>query len=206
MWCLGDLVGRTGSAATLKLAQASCTVVLAGNHDLVVAGRLPEAYVATHGGAGILSIRAELDEQEMAALATLPTEHLGIGLHAAHAALDHPTDHVEDRFDADTQLALADRRYLALGHAHRAFCFTGEEGCWIVEPDRCVELGGSALVSPGSVRSTDVRQGTICVLDTTADTCHWHRVGATIVTVPATTAGPTPHPRKGYEPTAEQPK
>ncbi len=158
----------------MALALASCDVVLAGNHDLLVAGRLPESYLATHGAEKIKRIRSELSLEEMASLRALPTRESNAELQGAHAGLDHFTDHVVDRFDADNQLALADRRYLALGHTHQARYFTAE-GCWSVEPNRLIMVGGSALVSPGSVRHT-TRQGTVCVLDTTAATCHWHRI------------------------------
>ena len=174
IWCLGDLVGSPGSAETIALAVASCDVVLAGNHDLLASGRLPESYLPTHGRERIENIRNELSVEEMTTLRDLPTQALNGELQGAHAGLDHVTDHVEDRFDADNQLALADRRYLALGHSHKAFCFTAE-GAWIVEPDQLVQIGDNALVSPGSVRRTE-RNGTVCVLDTQAAACEWHRI------------------------------
>lgn len=178
IWCLGDLVGVPASGETIKLALEHCRVVIAGNHDLLAAGRLSEAYLETHGRDRILAARKELDAEAMNALRGLPTEARDGDLQAAHASLDHLTDHVSDRFDADNQLALADCRYLALGHAHRAFCFAGD-GRWIVEPEGEIKLGDAALISPGSVRPIADRPGTVCVLDTSAGTCSWYRLSST---------------------------
>src|SRR5919206_5183371 len=41
MWCLGDLVGYGAEPdACVALAEANCTICLAGNHDLGVIGTL----------------------------------------------------------------------------------------------------------------------------------------------------------------------
>jgi hypothetical protein len=172
---LGDLVGSPAPVETLTLALERCHVVIAGNHDLLVAGLLPDDYLEGHGSDGILRMREQLDKTMMAALRGLATQARNDDLQAAHASLDHPTAHVSDRFDADNQLALADCRYLALGHAHHAFCFPAD-GRWIVEPDGLVELGDSALISPGSVRPTSTRPATVCILNLPVGTCRWCQV------------------------------
>lgn len=174
IWCLGDLVGDPDSAGTLALALDACTIVIAGNHDLLVAERLADAYLESHGEERIKRLRAELSGPAMDILHALPTKAANGELQAAHAALDHPTDHIDDYIDADNQRALADRPYLALGHSHRPFCLTAE-GCWLKDPDGLVEVGESAVVSPGSVRQTE-HGGTVCVLNTSAATCEWHHV------------------------------
>lgn len=173
IWCLGDLVGDLDSEATVRLALESCQIVIAGNHDRVVTRALPQMYEATHDVDGSIErIRNSLSAGTHDQLAALPTEHSVEDVQAAHAALDHAVAHVDDEHAASSQLALADARFLALGHAHRAFCYL-DDGRWFIDPQGELQLTDSALVCPGAVRSTGTRVGTVCVLDTDAATCSW---------------------------------
>lgn len=184
IWCLGDIVGEPAPGETLRLAHETCDVVIAGNHDLLVAGRIAEAYLESHGAAGINRIRGQVTPEELDALRALPAHAHSDELHAVHACIDHPTDHVNDHYDADNQLALAERPFLALGHSHRGFCFTAD-GRWFLEPNGRIDLGGNAVVCPGTLRPSPLRPGTVCVLDTEQAACEWHLLvshGATLST------------------------
>lgn len=147
--------------------------MIAGNHDLVLTRRLPAVYEATHDLNGSIErIRAALSEQSFLLLSELPISHRTEDVQIAHAAISHEVGHVDDDHAASSQLALADRRFLALGHAHRAFCYL-DDGRWFVNPRGLIELTPTALACPGSARTFASHRGTVCVLDTTADTCVW---------------------------------
>lgn len=175
VWCLGDLVGDRDPERTIAVARSNCDVVVAGNHDLLVAGRLHDGYLTSHGRDAILELRRLLSVEALALLKELPTEVRSDDLLAVHAALDHPTDHIQGAHDAGLQLALSDRPFLALGHAHRSFYY-GYSGALVVDPSGVIALDRPALICPGSIRSTDVRAGRICVLDTNRASCEWREL------------------------------
>jgi predicted phosphodiesterase len=175
IWCLGDLVGDGRPNETIELALQACDVVIAGNHDLVVARRLDEAYVATHRN--IADIRRQLSEDNQAILASLPERHANGRVIATHACLDHPTARIVDEYEADLQLALCDERLLAVGHTHSPFAYL-DSGRWVADPVAAgtVMLTDRAIICPGSVVAVDRLPATMCLLDTGSGTCSWHLV------------------------------
>ena len=79
-------------------------MILAGNHDLLVAGRLHDGYLSSHGRAAILELRRRLSAKSLALLNDLPAVARSEDLLAVHAAVDHPIDHIQDAHDAGSNL------------------------------------------------------------------------------------------------------
>jgi putative phosphoesterase len=173
IWCLGDLIGDPHPNETVELALSACDVVIAGNHDLLAARRLDEAYVASHGPR-IIAVREALTEPNRATLRSLPEQYVDGRVIATHASLDHPTARILDAHEAELQLALCDEDVLVVGHSHRPFAYV-QPGIWIVDPiaTGTVEISGRAVVCPGSVIDLANAPATICLLDLAAHTCTW---------------------------------
>jgi predicted phosphodiesterase len=171
----GDLVGDERPNETIELAVRACAVVIAGNHDLLAAHRLDEAYEATHRNIAV--IRRQLADESRGILAALPERHANGCVIAIHACLDHPTARIVDEYEADLQLALCDEPVLAVGHTHSPFAYL-DSGRWIADPLAAgtVTLAEHAIVCPGSVVAVGGLPATICVLDTSSGTCRWHLV------------------------------
>lgn len=177
IWCLGDLVGDRRPNETIELAVEACAVVIAGNHDLLAARRIDEAYVATHRN--IAAIRQRLSIENHAILASLPERHTNAGVVVTHACLDHVTARIVDEYEAELQLALCDEPVLAVGHSHAPFAYL-DSGRWIADPLAAGEvvLPARAVICPGSVVAVDDLPATMCTLDTGSRTCSWDVVAA----------------------------
>lgn len=157
--CLGDLVGF-GPFPNECVARVSAlhAEVVAGNHDLVVAGRLP-----LHGSPlaqeTMLWTRDALEPGAREYLVGLPLERR-IGEHVVmtHGAIGDPRRYVTRSSDAAEQLRTLARRdpragMLLVGHTHRATAFGQRRGTrlylgrGVVDVDRADRW----LINPGSV-------------------------------------------------------
>ena len=184
IWCLGDLVGYGASPdECVALAQEECDVLLGGNHDLAVAGRIELSDFSPAAAAAARWTQAHASAETLALLKTLAPamEDDRIGLY--HGSPTDPiweyvlsTEQAEQSFDAMTP------RVGAIGHTHVALRFTrrdgelyGEQAPGGTEHDLA---DGEWLVNPGSVgqpRDRDPRAAWL-LLDLERWTASWRRV------------------------------
>lgn len=76
IWCLGNIVGlgADAPAAVVELVRQRCTLVLAGNHDCWVTGRLPlDMLSLPRQRARLYWQRTQLSDEQLAWLAGLKT-------------------------------------------------------------------------------------------------------------------------------------
>ncbi|MCC6224394.1 MAG: metallophosphoesterase family protein [Thermoleophilia bacterium] len=125
LWCLGDVVGYGPhpSRCCARVA-AHADVVLAGNHDLGVAGLLdvgafsPEAAIAARWTA------ATLDQDALRWLSSLEPEAETPPAHLCHASPRDPIwEYVLAPATVAAALAAATRPLLLVGHSHAALAF-----------------------------------------------------------------------------------
>jgi predicted phosphodiesterase len=184
LWCLGDLVGYGADPdACVELAARHCTICLAGNHDLAVAGVLSleefsrGAALAARWTQETISDRTR---EYLLSLAPLGTAE-SVGLY--HASPRDPVwEYVLSALAAELCLDATPYRVSLIGHSHVALSFHRPEG----EPatgstrradDRLVISAGEWLINPGSTgqpRDGDPRAAWM-VLDTVAWTAEWRR-------------------------------
>ncbi|GAA0807982.1 metallophosphoesterase family protein [Spirilliplanes yamanashiensis] len=157
--CAGDVVGYGAQpdecVALIAERDAHC---VAGNHELLVLGRLDP------GRAGRLArettpwTRAALSPDARAYLAALPRVVQLPGLTLAHGAPADPTTYVREPAQARRELAELRRTgtptgTLVLGHTHRPWLFGAATGTVPAPPGDPVALPPDdlTLVNPGSV-------------------------------------------------------
>lgn len=133
--CPGDLVGYgpRPNECVARLREADALAV-AGNHDLMVTGRLRAGRLGPLQEQTIAWTRAALDGDTRVYLEGLPERaSTGDGVTVAHGSLDDPTEYVRDCVAGMAQLVrLAEREPgatgLLLGHTHRPLaCDRGGE-------------------------------------------------------------------------------
>ncbi len=156
IWCLGDVVGygpRPNECAALL--QERTSICLAGNHDLVVLGKIS---IATFGGeAGVAAhwTREELDATAHAFLATLEPSVAVPGAELFHGSpLDPVWDYVLSEDVARRCFAATSAPLVLVGHSHIALELN--EGSPIrggqAAAETTVDLSaGRWLLNPGSV-------------------------------------------------------
>jgi predicted phosphodiesterase len=184
-WCLGDLVGYGADPdRCVELARETCTVCLAGNHDLVVTQEIPISDFSPSAAAAALWTRDNISAETLEFLrgrpASDPVREPGL----YHASPRDPVwEYVLTEPQAEACIDLMSSRVAAIGHSHVALCFardsSGEVGGHQARSDDTADVAdGEWLLNPGSVgqpRDGDPRAAWL-LLDTEAWTARWRRV------------------------------
>ena len=157
LWCLGDVVGygpRPNECAAILRERA--TVCLAGNHDLVVLGKIPMSAFADDAGVAALWTQRVLDADARTFLETLEPSATRSGAELFHGSPRDPVwDYVLTEDAARQSFAATSEPLVLVGHSHVALELSSD-GVGIrgglAEAGKEVDLGGPRrLLNPGSV-------------------------------------------------------
>jgi predicted phosphodiesterase len=184
LWCLGDLVGYGAEPdACVALADAHCTVCLAGNHDLAVVEVLSLDDFSRGAALAAYWTREVIRPETREYLLSLSPQSSAEGVGLFHASPRDPIwEYVLSALAAELCFDATDFRISFIGHSHVALSFHRPEG----EPasgttrraDSEVDLAtGEWLINPGSAgqpRDGDARAAWL-MLDTGNWTATWHR-------------------------------
>lgn len=155
--CLGDVVGYGPlPAETLALARKSAAVIIAGNHDDAVSGRLDPSDFIDLAGDAVERHREQLPKEGLSWLRNLPYTASFDGAIAAHGDFTEPEafNYVDSEESAAENFARTDAPLMFVGHTHTPCIYlTGASGrVYHLEPqDFVVEDGKRYIVNPGSV-------------------------------------------------------
>jgi predicted phosphodiesterase len=162
--CAGDVVGYGPQPNECVQAIAELEVCcVAGNHELVLLGRLPEQRCSRLARETIRWTRGVLREDCRSYLAALPTVASAPGLVVAHGSLDDPQEYVLRDSQAAQQLDKLALQHpqaslLILGHTHRGWIYSHTQGT-ICPPGGVTQLAASRfLLNPGSVGQSRQRE------------------------------------------------
>jgi len=124
--CLGDTVGYGADPVPcVELVADRAQVVVGGNHEHGVAGRLRLAWFNRHARAAAEWTREQLDDDHRAWLGALPLVH-----EVADATLVHASPVQPEEWD---YLITAEDGFAAFGHFATRWCFVGHShvpGAW----------------------------------------------------------------------------
>ncbi len=156
IWFLGDLVGygpRPNECAALLQERAA--ICLAGNHDLVVLGKISLATFAGEAGAAAAWTRTVLDEPARAFLDSLSPSAVAPDAELFHGSPRDPVwDYVLTDEAARESFAQTTAPLVLVGHSHVALELSNglELRGGQAAAGTTVELGGvRRLLNPGSV-------------------------------------------------------
>lgn len=166
IWCLGDTVGYGAHPAEcVDLVRSRCEVVLAGNHDLAVAGDPRSAEQVEPGlwsggpGAGIRHALATLGDERIHWLRTLEPSRLLDNVELHHGSDRNPVwEYVRTVEIATGHLQAQQRELGAVGHTHMPLLWELAPGAASAEgglmPDGSsivLHRGTRRVFNPGSV-------------------------------------------------------
>jgi len=183
--CAGDLVGYgpLPSESVRRVLELPGRCV-AGNHDLIVLGRLTDERCVATARASLRWTRAAIADDVHAALARLPLGARAGAVVVRHGSVTDPQQYVLSERQAlacldELERAEPGARILILGHTHRPMAVS-RRGRLLRRPAGTVELGDedAVVLNPGAVgqsRSRDPR-ARVMVLDTDARTAAFHAV------------------------------
>jgi diadenosine tetraphosphatase ApaH/serine/threonine PP2A family protein phosphatase len=156
IWFLGDLVGygpRPNECAALL--QERATICLAGNHDLVVLGKISLAAFAGEAGAAAAWTRGVLEEAARAFLDTLRPQAEAPGAELFHGSPRDPVwDYVLTEDAARASFESTSAPLVLVGHSHVALELSNGRAVrgGQAPAGTTVELDGvRRLLNPGSV-------------------------------------------------------
>ena len=122
IWCLGDIVGygpKPNECAALL--QERATICLAGNHDLVVLGKIPIDTFAGEAATAARWTQTVLDEGARTFLGALEPKASAPGAELFHGSPRDPVwDYVLSDESAANALALTEAPLVLVGHSHVA--------------------------------------------------------------------------------------
>ena len=157
LWCLGDVVGygpRPNECS--RLVRDRAALCLAGNHDLVVLGRIDSDAFVDEAAAAAAWTRDALDADAQSFLRTLAPRAEATGAELYHGSpLDPVWDYVLSVAAARRSFAATSAPLLLVGHSHVALAFVADGTS--VRGDQAsagtdVVLGPERLLlNPGSV-------------------------------------------------------
>ena len=156
LWFLGDLVGYGPKPnECTALLQERAVICLAGNHDLVVLGKIPIDAFAGEAAAAARWTQTVLDEQTRAFLESLQSTAAAPGVELAHGSPRDPVwEYVLTDAAAEAAFASTEAPLVLVGHSHVALEISngddlrGEQAPAGTE----LELGRlRRLLNPGSV-------------------------------------------------------
>jgi predicted phosphodiesterase len=184
LWCLGDLVGYGAEPdACVALADAHCTVCLAGNHDLAVVEVLSLDDFSRGAALAAYWTREVIRPETREYLLSLSPQSSAEGVGLFHASPRDPIwEYVLSALAAELCFDATDFRISFIGHSHVALSFHRPEGEPASGTTRRegseVDLtAGEWLVNPGSAgqpHDGDARAAWL-MLDTGAWTATWQR-------------------------------
>ena len=156
LWCLGDLVGYGPKPnECVEILRERATICLAGNHDLVVLGKIPIDSFAGEAAAAARWTQTVLDESAGAFLGSLEPKGAAPGAELFHGSPRDPVwDYVLSDESAASALALTEAPLVLVGHSHVALEISnsGELRGEPAPAGTRLELGGlRRLLNPGSV-------------------------------------------------------
>lgn len=191
--CLGDVVGygpepREATALVRRFA----SVVIAGNHDDAVSGRISADDFIDLAGDAVRRHRATLNAGQIDWLKSLPHVARLEGALAAHGDFTAPKDfpYVSDEADAAANFAATDSPLLFVGHTHVPLVFVvGASGTvHKLKPcDFTLEAGKRYIVNPGSVgyprEEGGVCQSSYVIYDSSARTVQFRFLPFSVASV-----------------------
>lgn len=164
--CAGDVVGYGHDpVGTVRILRERNIPTVMGNHDVAVADFFGAGNMIASAREGVARHRAELGEDDLAWLRSLPYVYLGDGFEVAHASFCEPMrmGYIYDRLDArDSILNGRGAPIQFVGHTHNEALYRvkmdGYPDCERLEPDDFkLETGWGYLVNVGSVGYPRVR-------------------------------------------------
>ena len=156
IWCLGDIVGygpKPNDCAALL--QGRATICLAGNHDLVVVGKIPIDAFAGEAAAAARWTQTVLDESARVFLCSLEPKAAAPDAELFHGSPRDPVwEYVLSDESAANALLLTEAPLVLVGHSHVALEISngGERRGEPARAGTRLELGRlRRLLNPGSV-------------------------------------------------------
>lgn len=120
--CLGDIVGyNTDPNECVDWVRDNVDIVLAGNHDYAVVGKMDTAYFNSYALKACLWTRGVLTKKNAEYLSSLPLKREQDGVLWVHSSPYEPEEwhYVNNKYDGEDNFPHFDGQWCFLGHSHK---------------------------------------------------------------------------------------
>jgi diadenosine tetraphosphatase ApaH/serine/threonine PP2A family protein phosphatase len=154
--CVGDVVGYGADPdACIRKVRELCDLVIAGNHDWAVAGRLSLEFFNAYARDAIAWTRRNLSEESIAWLRDLPLQKDIEGIATlVHSTLHNPSafDYLLTSYDAHLSMSVLELPLCFVGHSHIPITFMEKGGLGFTFAET-IDLSrlDKAIINPGSI-------------------------------------------------------
>jgi diadenosine tetraphosphatase ApaH/serine/threonine PP2A family protein phosphatase len=187
--CLGDIVGYGANPKEcIQLVLEQKSLIVAGNHDYAVAGKLNIDFFNNLAKAAVFWTRQQLNEEEKQFLANLDLVQVYNDiLTVVHSTLNFPEmfDYVQTSYDAHLSLELLETPTCFFGHSHVPVAFfQGQTVSFSMDEEINIEKNRKTLINVGSVGQPRDENPLACcaIYDDQASKVWIHRVNYDIDT------------------------
>lgn len=154
--CIGDIVGYGASPkACIQKVLEKKALVVAGNHDYAVAGKLNMDIFNIYAKEAVLWTRKQLSEEEKKFLANLDlVQCIENVLTIVHGTLNFPEmfEYIQTSYDAHLSLELLETPVCFFGHSHVPVAFfQGQTVSFSMNEEIDVDKNSRTLINVGSV-------------------------------------------------------
>jgi len=155
--CTGDLVGYGAHPhECVARTREISSLVVAGNHDFAVCGKLTLEFFNSFAKSAVLWTRQQLSPEDLAYLERLPIiADVDNVITLSHATIydAHAFDYIQTQYDAHLSLQELRTKCGFVGHSHIPITFFLRDGLvsWSIEPEIDLQNCEKALVNVGSV-------------------------------------------------------
>lgn len=154
--CLGDIVGYGANPKEcIQMVLEKKSLVIAGNHDYAVAGKLNLEFFNHFAREAAIWTRKQLNNEEKQFLANLDlVQVVQDVLTIVHGTLNFPEmfDYIQTSYDAHLSLELLETPVCFFGHSHVPVTFLqGPTVSFSMEEEITIEKNRKTLINVGSV-------------------------------------------------------
>ena len=154
--CLGDIVGYGASPKEcIDLVKQKKSLIVAGNHDYAVAGKLNIDFFNSLAKEAVHWTRKQLSNDEKQFLANLDlVQVVGDSLTLVHGTLNFPEmfDYIQTSYDAHLSLELLETPACFFGHSHVPVTFfQGPTVTFSMDEEIVIDKNRKTLINVGSV-------------------------------------------------------
>jgi diadenosine tetraphosphatase ApaH/serine/threonine PP2A family protein phosphatase len=183
IFCLGDVIGYGPDPGyCIEVIQERCELILAGNHEYAVLGKINVDYFNPHARQATLWTRGQLSEAQIKIISGYPLTHVWDKCTFVHGTLDSPDlfDYIQTSYDAHLSLARLETKVCFIGHSHVPVAFLQTDDVITYSTDPAIDLGYAvkSIVNVGSVGQP--RDGnpnaSFATFDLTSEMVELHRV------------------------------
>ena len=130
IWCLGDVVGYGPDPSDcVRLIRETCSICIAGNHDLAAIGKVSTADFNAAAAEAIVWTRQQLSQRDIDYLGELPLMAERLQFTLVHGSPANPVwEYVISTETASRNLSAFNTDFCLVGHTHvpMMFAFKGE--------------------------------------------------------------------------------